>query len=39
MGRIRVFLLFVLALIVITGPAAAQPFGAWLVKGSNQGYV
>jgi hypothetical protein len=31
--------MFILCFLTIAGSAVAQPFGAWLVKGSSQGYV
>src|SRR6266540_221365 len=40
MTRSRLVCLIVLGfLIVAAGPAVAQPFGAYLIKGSSQGYV
>jgi len=39
MTRFRFVSLFVLGALVAAGPAAAQPFSAWLVKGSGHGFV
>ena len=40
MSRTRLMSLFILSLLIVAAmPAAAQPFGAFLIKGSGHGYV
>lgn len=39
MIRSRFVSLLILAAVIVAAPAAAQPFSAWLVKGSGHGYV